>query len=88
MRGEDAGARGGGDASGGTCGVDLVDGGAGRRNLPHKLSDLPPHRIIDAIAVADARHTDISSKRESSIASVDVLAKMRIGCEERSEAAR
>ena len=66
----------------------FVDGGAGRRNLPHKLSDLPPHRIIDAIAVADARHTDISSKRESSIASVDVLAKMRIGCEERSEAAR
>ena len=44
VRGEDAGARGGGDASGGTCGVDLVDGGAGRRNLPHKLSDLPPHR--------------------------------------------
>ena len=44
VRGEDAGARGGGDTSGGTCGVDLVDGGAGRRNLPHKLSDLPPHR--------------------------------------------
>ena len=66
----------------------FVDGGAGRRNLPHKLSDLPPHRIIDAIAVAERAIHTRGTKRESSIASVDVLAKMRIGSEERSEAAR
>ena len=48
------------------------------------------HRIAhDAIAVAErAIHRPSSTKRESSIASADVLAKMRIGSKERSEAKR